>query len=62
MGKVKEMARFSDYEQIPLVVEEYILSIADAMFITDIPLDEINEWAYNHVGQLNMLLMGSKND
>ena len=54
------MKRFEDYEQIPLVVEEYILSIADAMFITDIPLEEINEWASNNVGHLNMLLMGSK--
>lgn len=60
MGKVKAMMRFEDYEQIPTVVEEYILSIADAMFITDIPLDEINEWAFNNVGHLNMLLMGSK--
>ena len=62
MSKVKEMDRFSDYDQIPLVVEEYILGIADAMFITDIPLAEINDWAYNHVGQLNMLLMSAKND
>jgi hypothetical protein len=59
--KVKEAARFEDYDQIPLVVEDYILSIADAMFITDIPLAEINEWAYNNVHHLNMLLMGSKN-
>lgn len=58
--KTKEMKRFEDYEQIPLVVEEYILSIADAMFITDIPLEEINEWASNNVGHLNMLLMGAK--
>lgn len=60
MGKVKEMDRFSDYDQIPTVVEEYILSIADAMVITDIPLAEINDWAYNNVNHLNMLLMGSK--
>jgi hypothetical protein len=60
MGKVKEMNRFADYDQIPTVIEEYILSIADAMFITDIPLAEINEWAYNNVSHLNMLLMGSK--
>lgn len=56
------MKRFEDYDQIPLIIEEYILSIADAMFITDIPLDEINDWAYNNVSHLNMLLMGSKND
>lgn len=56
MGKVKEMMRFEDYSQIPVEVEDYILSIADAMFITDIPLEEINEWAYNNVGQLNLLL------
>jgi hypothetical protein len=60
MGKVKEMDRFSDYDQIPSVVQDYLLSIADAMFITDIPLAEINEWAYNNVGHLNLLLMGSK--
>jgi hypothetical protein len=59
--KVKEAARFESYEQIPLVVEEYILGIADAMFITDIPLDEINEWAYNNVSHLNLMLMGAKN-
>jgi hypothetical protein len=59
--KSKEAARFEDYNQIPLVVEDYILGIADAMFITDIPLDEINDWAYNNVGQLSMLLMGAKN-
>jgi hypothetical protein len=59
--KVKELARFEDYDQIPLVIEDYILSIADAMFITDIPLDEINEWAANNVHHFNMLLMGSKN-
>ena len=41
--KIKEMTRFEDYDQIPLIVEEYILSIADAVFITDIPLAEINE-------------------
>ena len=58
--KTKQMRRFEDYESIPLVIEDYILSIADAMFITDIPLDEINEWAYNNVHQLNMLLMGAK--
>ena len=58
--KMKEAPRFEDYEQIPLVVEDYILSIADAMFITDIPLDEINDWASNNVSQLNMLLMGAK--
>ena len=62
MGKVKEMDRFEDYSQIPVEVEDYILSIADAMFITDIPLAEINEWAYNNVGQLNALLMRAKND
>ena len=58
--KTKEMKRFEDYDQIPLIIEEYILSIADAMFITDIPLEEINEWAFNNVGHLNMLLMGAK--
>jgi hypothetical protein len=58
--KIKETPRFESYEQIPLIVEEYILNIADAMFITDIPLEEINEWAFNNVGHLNMLLMGSK--
>lgn len=59
--KTKEMPRFEDYESIPLVIEDYILSRADAMFITDIPLDEINAWAYNNVSQVNMLLWGAKN-
>ena len=62
MSKTKHLTRFEDYDQIPLVIEDYILSIADAMFITDIPLAEINDWAYNNVHQLNMLLMGAKND
>jgi len=56
MSKVKESARFESYEHIPRVVEDYILSIADAMFITDIPLDEINDWAYNNAGFVNKLI------
>lgn len=49
MGKVKENFGWSDYESIPSVIEDYILSRADALFITDIPLDQINDWAYNNV-------------
>ena len=48
MGKVKENFGWSDYESIPVVIEEYIMSRADAMFITDIPLTEINDWAYDN--------------
>lgn len=33
---------FKSYEEIPSLVIGYMLSVADADFITDIPLEEIN--------------------
>lgn len=60
MGKVKENFGWADYESIPAVVEDYIMGRADAMFITDIPLDEINDWAYNNVQTVFDLLRKPK--
>lgn len=40
--------RYQDYESIPESVKEFILSFADATFITEIPLEEINEWLAEH--------------
>lgn len=39
---------YKDYESIPESVKDFILSFADAMFITEIPLDQINEWLAEH--------------
>lgn len=39
---------YKDYESIPQPVQEFILTFADAMFITEIPLEEINEWLDKH--------------
>lgn len=40
--------QFEDYESIPETVQDFILSFADATFITEIPLDELNEWLAEH--------------
>lgn len=47
--------KYQDYESIPESVKEFILSFADAMFITEIPLDEINEWLAEHLEAFKIL-------
>lgn len=37
---------YKDYEDIPLNMVDYFLSVSDADNIYDIPLDEINEFIY----------------
>ena len=36
--------RFTDYEDIPVWLVDYILTVADAGRITDISLDDINDF------------------
>jgi len=38
---------YNDYEEIPWIVADYILSVSDADNIYEIPLDEINDFLYN---------------
>lgn len=40
---------YTDYESIPESVKDFILTFSDAMFITEIPLEEINEWVAEHL-------------
>jgi len=34
--------RFTDHDQIPIWLEDYILTVADALLITDISIEDIN--------------------
>ena len=36
--------RFTDYEELPVWLIDYILTVADAGRITDISLDDINDF------------------
>ena len=38
---------YNNYEEIPWIVADYILSVSDADNIYEIPLDEINDFLYN---------------
>ena len=38
------MKKFYSYEEIPIATREYLLVVADAKSITDIPLQEINSF------------------
>lgn len=40
--------KFQDHESIPASVQEMILSQADAMFITEIDIVDINDWLAEH--------------
>ena len=35
---------FQDYEAIPNALSAYVMGVADAEYITDIPLDDINNF------------------
>jgi hypothetical protein len=43
-----EMNQFKNHSEIPNSVQDFIMSFADVMFITEIPLEEINEWLAEH--------------
>ena len=38
------MYNFTDYEDIPLDLQVYLMTVADADNISDLPLDEINDF------------------
>ena len=42
------MNQFKNHSEIPNSVQDFIMSFADVMFITEIPLEEINEWLAEH--------------
>ena len=37
-------ARFYEYGDIPLLMQEYLTFVADVRTITDLPIEEINEY------------------
>jgi hypothetical protein len=41
-----DVKKFYSYEEIPLATREYLLLVADAESITDIPLQDINGFLY----------------
>jgi hypothetical protein len=41
--------KFYSYEEIPLATREYLLVVADAENITDIPLKEINSFLHGQM-------------
>lgn len=44
MEKFEVFERFFDYEEIPQLTKEYILTVADVNQIEQIPLEEINDF------------------
>jgi hypothetical protein len=49
------MRVYESYEEIPESVQDFLLSFADAEFITDIPLEQINEWLAEHLEAFKIL-------
>ena len=43
------MKKFFSYEEIPLATREYLLAVADAESITDIPLQDINSFLHGQM-------------
>ena len=43
------MKKFFAYEEIPVLVKDYILSVADADSIEQIPLQDINSFIYEQM-------------
>jgi len=43
------MKKFFAYEEIPVLVKDYILSVADADCIEQIPLHDINSFLYGQM-------------
>lgn len=48
---------YKDYESIPQPVKEFIMTFADADFLTEIPLKEINEWVEEHQEAFKLLII-----
>lgn len=42
--KLEGFKFFFDYEEIPQLTKEYIMTVADAEYIEEIPLEEINSF------------------
>jgi hypothetical protein len=47
---------FKDHDHIPSAVREYIMDQADADFISEIPIEEINQWASNNLNLIGRLV------
>jgi len=41
--------KYLDYESIPVEVQAMVLSMADAVVITDVDLETLNEWIAEHL-------------
>jgi len=47
---------FKDHDHIPSAVREYIMDQADADFISEIPIEQINQWASNNLNLIGRLV------
>ena len=53
---MKNAILFKDHDHIPSAVREYIMDQADAYFISEIPIEEINQWASNNLNLISRLV------
>jgi hypothetical protein len=53
---MKNVILFQDHDHIPSAVREYIMDQADAYFISEIPIEEINQWASNNLNLIARLV------
>lgn len=49
------MKTYASHADIPAPVHDFIMTFADAMFITEIPLEEINGWLAEHLEAFKIL-------
>lgn len=53
---MKNAVLFKDHDHIPSAVREYIMDQADADFIAEIPIEQINQWASNNLNLIARLV------